>query len=501
MKIQDPETQTVILKKMNILKIFLSFFKIGVIGFGGGSALIPVVEREIVEDQRAMTDPDYLKHTVVANITPGALPAKLGATCGYQLNSLGGSLVGSYSVMLPGVILTILLMSLFASLGPSAIQYVNYASVGITAFIVFLLVHFVIKTVKGKNLKINLLLTIAAFVLTGGKEVRHIVALTIGLEDKVLGTPLFDISTIDLIILTFFVIILLERLRGKWELPAVLAVCLVYALTVGKLGKQWGLDRFSLYVLGLMILILVLAIILRRESKQSKTSVKIELPAILSIVAFILIPVVLAIVLHLTGLVTLTGQVPAFLGKVFLSTITSFGGGEAYVSVADGIFVQGGYIEPDLFYTRLVPVANALPGPILIKIAAGIGFGLGAGIGGNLAGWLLGLLAASIALGACCSIAMLVLKLYDSIGQSRFIANLKLYILPVICGMLLSTCTAMLNESMKIAHESAVSGWIALPALIILIVAIWYLYKRFHLHDIILLILPALVTLGIFLVI
>ena len=63
---------------MSIMKTFLSFLKVGTIGFGGGSALIPVVEKELVQGQKAMSDADYLKHTVVANITPGALPVKLG---------------------------------------------------------------------------------------------------------------------------------------------------------------------------------------------------------------------------------------------------------------------------------------------------------------------------------------------------------------------------------------------------------------------------------------
>lgn len=67
-----------------LISIFTSFFKIGVIGFGGGSALIPIVEKEIVEDKEWFNEDDYLKHTVIANITPGALPVKLGAVAGYE---------------------------------------------------------------------------------------------------------------------------------------------------------------------------------------------------------------------------------------------------------------------------------------------------------------------------------------------------------------------------------------------------------------------------------
>ena len=489
------------LKKMSLVQTFLSFLKVGIIGFGGGSALIPVIEREIVESRQAMDDPVYLKHTVVANITPGALPAKLGATIGYQLKGLPGSLVASYSVMLPGVVLTILLMSLFASLGPSALHYVNYASLGITAFIIFLLVHFVIKTVRAGQFRTNLALCLGAFVLTGGKEVRHLLAHILEIDASRLGTPLLDISTIDLILVTFFVIILLERLRRKWEFPAVLTIGLLYALAGGKAAQAAGLDRFKPIMLAAMGLLLILAIIFRRQKKEGKTDLRLDSSAALTITAYLVLPVILAAVAHFSGLISFAGDSLAFMGKVLLSTVTSFGGGEAYVAVAEGVFVQGGYIEADLFFTRLVPVANALPGPILIKIAAGIGYTLGSAMNGNAGGWILGLLAAATALGACCAIAILVLRLYDSIGQSAFVRNLKRYILPVICGMLLSTCTAMLDESMKIAGERGIAGIIAFPALIVLITGIWFLHKKLHLHDIILLILPAGLTLGVMLLV
>ena len=56
------------------LKLMASIFKIGVVGFGGGTALIPVIEREVVEDQKIVEKSEYDKDVIVASITPGALP-------------------------------------------------------------------------------------------------------------------------------------------------------------------------------------------------------------------------------------------------------------------------------------------------------------------------------------------------------------------------------------------------------------------------------------------
>ena len=64
-------------------------FLVGLVGFGGGSALIPIVERELVDRRKLLSAEDYVRHTVVANITPGALPVKLAASAGLTLGGWG----------------------------------------------------------------------------------------------------------------------------------------------------------------------------------------------------------------------------------------------------------------------------------------------------------------------------------------------------------------------------------------------------------------------------
>ncbi len=482
--------------KMSIGKLLFSFLKIGTIGFGGGSALIPVVEKELVQDQKSMSEQDYLKHTVVANITPGALPVKLGATCGYQLKGVGGALAGAFSVAFPGVLFTVAFMALFSILGEGIINYFNYASIGITAFIIFLLISYVIRTVKAGDIKINLVLCFAAFALTGGKELREIIGQVFNIDYKLLGIPLFDISTIDLILIAFFVILLLEKVRSKAELFAVFALTIVYAFFAGKSGKVLRLYPYKSLLLLFMVVLVVLVFIIRRNKTGTKSKVIFKKSDLIIVGVFLLIPVILALMVQFLIPMSSGHNVMDFLVQVSSSTITSFGGGEAYVSVADGIFVQGGYIEPDKFYTRLVPVANSLPGPILVKIAAGIGYLFGEQGSGPLAGWILSMTAAAMAIGVCSGLAVLVMSLYDSVKEWEFIANLKKYILPVICGMLLSTSCAMLFESMKITGEKGIPGFVSLPAILLSVYGIYLLHKKFHLHDVVLLLIAAVASLG-----
>lgn len=65
--------------------LLLSFLKIGLIGFGGGSALIPIIEEEIVTRKKMLKEEDYNDHVIVSNITPGTLPVKLAAAAGKEI--------------------------------------------------------------------------------------------------------------------------------------------------------------------------------------------------------------------------------------------------------------------------------------------------------------------------------------------------------------------------------------------------------------------------------
>ncbi|MGI6578483.1 MAG: chromate transporter [Eubacteriales bacterium] len=470
--------------KLSLVKLFASFFKVGLIGFGGGSALIPVVEKELVQNRKAMDGQDYLKHTVVANITPGALPVKLGATCGYQLGGVLGSIIGAFATALPGVLLTIALVAMFSALGAGAVDYVRSASVGISSFIVFLLISYVLRTVRSGNRKVNLLLCIVAFLLTGGKEIREVAGELLSINSSFFGTPIFDISTIDLIILSFYLILLSTKLKNKFEWLIAIATSIIYAFVAGKFGQALGLAGYKTILLLFMIGLLVALYVVRREKSQDKTKISFPKAPVILAALFVLVPVVMGALTHLYLGVESEHTVMEFLGQAGISTVTSFGGGEAYVSVADGVFVQSGYIDSDIYYTRLVPIANALPGPILVKIAAGIGFTFGEQVSSTALGWIISVITAALTIGLCSAIAVVVMQLYDSVSQWQFIIDLKKYILPVICGMLISTSCAMIYESMKITSEAGIAGFVSFPVIATSILGISFIHKKFRVHDV-----------------
>lgn len=473
----------------SLLRLSLSFLKVGIIGFGGGSALIPVIHKELVDSQKSLSEDEYLKHTVVANITPGALPVKLGATCGVQLASAPGSVLAAYAASVPGVLATVLLVAFFSTMGPGAITRLNHASLGITVFIIYLLLHYVIKTVKSGNAPINACICLFAFFLTCGKEVREVVELGMGGAPYLLGSPFFNLSMISLMIIAFFCIAwFLLSGRSHASLVSGIFLAAIYATLSGKAVKQWEYATPLRYaVLLAMITGIVMVWYGKGGGRRGNKQIRLNRTILLSMAAFLIIPVLALGYGILSGWLAGTGELYSFLGDVAVSSVTSFGGGEAYVAVADGIFVQTGKCQADIFYSRIVPIANALPGPILIKIASAVGFVWGDALMGMSGGFMLALVSALVAMGVCSALALLVLNYYESLKHSAFVHSLKRYILPVICGSLLSTSLAMLFESMKTASAYGVKPLHTGMVIVCCVAATFFVSSRAKINDIFLL--------------
>ena len=82
-----------------------SMIKVGVIGFGGGNALIPVLEQEVVNEKKLVSKDEYDKSVIAATLTPGALPVEIASGIGLHVGGIGGMLAGG---ALMGVVSAIL---------------------------------------------------------------------------------------------------------------------------------------------------------------------------------------------------------------------------------------------------------------------------------------------------------------------------------------------------------------------------------------------------------
>ena len=88
-------------------KLFLSFLKIGAFTFGGGWAMISIIEREIVEKHQWITKSDFLDLLAVAQSMPGILAVNISVVIGDNLRGLKGSIVSALGTILPSFIIIV----------------------------------------------------------------------------------------------------------------------------------------------------------------------------------------------------------------------------------------------------------------------------------------------------------------------------------------------------------------------------------------------------------
>lgn len=94
------------------LELFLSFFKTGLFTFGGGYAMISLLEVEFVERKKWIEHDEFMDVVVIAESTPGPIAINSATYIGYKVAGVGGSLLSTLGVCLPSFVI-IYLISLF----------------------------------------------------------------------------------------------------------------------------------------------------------------------------------------------------------------------------------------------------------------------------------------------------------------------------------------------------------------------------------------------------
>ncbi len=92
-------------------ELFITFFKIGAVTFGGGYAMMPIMHREVVENKGWVDDEDVLKMLVISESTPGVFAINSATFIGYKIAKFKGALLATLGVVIPSLI-TITILSL-----------------------------------------------------------------------------------------------------------------------------------------------------------------------------------------------------------------------------------------------------------------------------------------------------------------------------------------------------------------------------------------------------
>lgn len=97
--------------KVNI-DLFLAFFRVGLLGFGGGPAAIPLFHREAVANYKWMTEDEFGDTLALGNTMPGPIATKMAGYIGYRVNGVIGCIVALIATVVPTAILMIILLGI-----------------------------------------------------------------------------------------------------------------------------------------------------------------------------------------------------------------------------------------------------------------------------------------------------------------------------------------------------------------------------------------------------
>ena len=146
-------------------KIFLTFFKIGAFTFGGGYAMIPLIQKEAVENHHWVEDRDILDIVAIAESTPGPIAINAATFVGYRVKGFVGALAATFGVVLPSF--AVILAIFYVLRQFQDLKVVQYAFNGIRAGVLVLMLKALYKMFKtNRKGGMAYILMILAFVLT-----------------------------------------------------------------------------------------------------------------------------------------------------------------------------------------------------------------------------------------------------------------------------------------------------------------------------------------------
>ena len=114
-----------------LIELFISIFKIGAFTFGGGYAMIPLIEEEVVKNKGWLSKEEFVDILVVAQSLPGALAVNTSVFLGYKISGIFGAITALLAVVLPSFFIILLIAMFFMQFRSN--YYVNAAFKGITA--------------------------------------------------------------------------------------------------------------------------------------------------------------------------------------------------------------------------------------------------------------------------------------------------------------------------------------------------------------------------------
>ena len=151
---------------MNIyLDLFLTFAKIGVLTFGGGYAMLPIIQREVAENKKWATEEELMDYYAIGQCTPGVIAVNTATFIGNKKKGTLGGIVATLGVVFPSLVIIVVIAAFISNF--SSLPAVKNAFAGIRACVCVLIINAVVKLWKKAVVdRVTLVVSILVFVLS-----------------------------------------------------------------------------------------------------------------------------------------------------------------------------------------------------------------------------------------------------------------------------------------------------------------------------------------------
>ena len=127
-------------------ELFLTFAKVGVMTFGGGMAMLPILQREVVENKGWATDEELVDYFAIGQCTPGIIAVNTATFVGQKQRGVVGGIVATLGIVFPSLLIITVLAGVINSF--SHLDWVQHAFAGIRVCVCVLIFNAVLKLVK-----------------------------------------------------------------------------------------------------------------------------------------------------------------------------------------------------------------------------------------------------------------------------------------------------------------------------------------------------------------
>lgn len=173
-----------------LFSLFITFAKMGVMTFGGGYAMLPILQREVVDNKKWATEEEIMDYFAIGQCTPGVIAVNTATFIGQKRKGVLGGIVATLGVVFPSLVIISALAGVIEAF--SHIELVGHAFSGIRVCVCVLIINAVVKLFKKavvdiKTLVIFLLVTLGSTFTNLSPVIFVLISAVLGIVLKAIG--------------------------------------------------------------------------------------------------------------------------------------------------------------------------------------------------------------------------------------------------------------------------------------------------------------------------